>query len=321
MDPWGMGGFTYLPIDGYVGTDSFKYSVADEYDNPSDLAIVTIDVKPALPQVATIAIDKITPGAPGGVGWVSAHITSDNTFKAGAPIDAYVAGQKAGNGVTNKNGDVSIRLTLPGKVGNFPLTITSGTQSTTDSIRITRETPVVTSLTLGVPAGKPGRTVYLVAHIGSPSADKTGAIVDVYIDGTKVATALTDTTGMAKIPVKLPAVAGKHTVRVNAGGKSTTKTIILGKGVTAKISKPKSVKAKKTQTIAGSFGYTSGKVTITVIDPKGKVTTRTVSLNSKGKFSYKYKTGKKGSYTVTINYKANAHYYGTKTFTARFTAK
>ncbi len=127
---------------------------------------------------------------------------------------------------------------------------------------------------------------------------------------------------MVKVPVKLPSLAGKHVLKVVAGTKTTTKNFTYGTSVTAKLTKVKTVKAKKTATIAGSFGYKAGKVAIKITTPKGKTVTKIVSLNSRGKFSYKYKTGSaKGSYKVEYSYRANAKYYGAKSYKLSFRVK
>ncbi len=172
-----------------------------------------------------------------------------------------------------------------------------------------------------MPKAKPGQDVYVVSRIGSSNPFRAGVTVTAYLDGKKVTSRVTDATGTAKIPVNFPAVAGKHNVTVVADSKSVTKTVAIGTAITAKLAKLKTVKAKKTQTITGSFGTKAGKITITVTDPKGKVTTKIVKLTSKGKFSYKYTTGKKGVYTVRYSYRAGTKYYGAKSYKLTFRAK
>ncbi len=224
--------------------------------------------------------------------------------------------------MTAADGTATIPVLLPGVPGGHSVKVVSGTiSSAVKTIQVTPQLPKVTKFTLAVPAGKPGRGVYLTAKITSGNGLKAGAAVSAYVDGKKVATKLTDSSGVAKIAVKLPALAGKHSIKVVSGTKSATKSFTYGKGVTAKLSKLKTVKAKKTQTIKGSFGTKAGKITITVTDPKGKVTTKIVKLSSKGKFSYKYTTGKKGTYTVRYSYRATPKYYGAKSYKLTFNAK
>ncbi len=318
------GSFVYLPDAGYVGKDSFQYrDYVDANFYISNYATVTIDVK-GVANVAGLVVDKIVGGAAGKQGSVTVTSTSDNSYKAGAPVYVYVDGQKLGTGLTDANGAATIAFTLPQKAGTFALKIVSGTQSITKTITITPGAPAVSSIALTLPAGKPGQTVYLVSKITSSNPFRAGTSVTAYLDGKKVTSRVTDATGTAKIPLKLPALAGRHDIRIVAGSKSAVKNFTYGKGVTAKLAKLaklKTVTAKKTETIKGSFGTKAGKITIKVTDPKGKTTTKTVTLSSKGKFSYKYKTGATGKYKVTYSYRASTKYYGAKTYTASFRAK
>lgn len=180
---------------------------------------------------------------------------------------------------------------------------------------------VVTAVSLGIPAGKPGQAIYLVSHIASATGIKAGAAVSVYVDGVKGATRTTDASGVARIPLKLPATAGKHRITLVSGDVILNKSITLGDAVKAKLGTLKTVKARKTETIAGSFGTSAGRVNLRVTDPSGKIASKTVSLSSSGKFHYKYKTVEKGNYKVSCSYLANGKYYGAKIYTARFTAK
>ncbi len=323
LDP--SGGFSYTPDKGYAGEDRFQYLIADDSGTLSDYASVTLSVEAAEPHVTSLVMTEIIGGPAGSQGSVRTQIISDNGFNAGAIIDVFVAGKLLALGITDKDGRATIPFTLPNTAGTLPIKVVTGKMSERwhlSTITVTPRPPVVTDIVVAAPpSGQPGGTASLGVAITSANGANAGAVVTAYIDDKKVASKLTDAAGAAKLTVKLPALAGRHSIRLVSGGKSVTTIITLGKAVTAKIGKPKSIKAKKTQTITGSFGYTSGKVTITVTDPKGKVSTKTVSLNSKGKFSYKYTTGKKGSYTMTVSYTANAKYYGAKNYTARFTAR
>ncbi len=329
------GGFTYTPTDGYVGADSFRYRGYDLLDELfSDYATVSFDVKPA-PPVTGVVFTAPVAAVVGTASTVTAQIGKASTSAklSDVTVSLLIDYAPVGSGKTDATGRATISFTYPA-AGPHTMTVTAGAPVVSSSQPFTAlskpvvSTPkptvpaaLVNSVGVVVPSGKPGQVVNLVSTIGSGNGVKAGTAIAVFIGEEKVATGLTDATGTAKIPVKLPAVAGKYTVRVAAGGKSVTKTIKLGTVVTGKIAKPKKVTAKKTQTIKGSFGTKAGKVTLKITDPRGKVTTKTVKLNSKGTFSYKYKTGKKGSYKVTVSYKANAKYYGAKSYTARFTVK
>ncbi len=316
------GSFSYKPAKGYVGTDSFRYRLYDFARNfYTDYGTVTIDVQ--APPAAT-GVSFVTPPAAlsGKASTVSAQLTwPAGILYEGVLVNLSIDGVKLSSAETNPAGKVQIPFTYPA-VGSHTMTLAAvGGKSSTVNFTSLSAVASVSSIALGVPAGKPGQVVNLIAKVNSSNATKSGAALTVYINNKKVATKLTDVNGMAKIPVKLPSVAGKHSVRVVSGTKSVTKVITLGKGQTAKISKLKTVKAKKTETIKGSFGTTKGKVVIKVTAPNGKVSTKTVSLSSKGKFSYKYKTSKKGTYKVTVRYVATATSYGVKEYKASFKAK
>ncbi len=264
--------------------------------------------------------------APGGLigakDVLKVKITSNNGVLSGAPIVASIDGTNVGTTLTQFDGTASVNLVLPLTPGNHTVKVVSGSFSDTQTLKVSLPAPVVSSITLGVPSGKPSQGVYLTAKITSANPYKGGAPVSVYIDGKKVATKMTDATGTAKIAVKLPALAGKHSIKVVSGSKSAAKTVTLGTAVTAKLAKLKTVKTKKTQTIKGSFGYKSGKITLKITDPKGKTVTKIVTLNSKGKFSYKYKTSKvKGTWTVRYSYRATPKYYGAKDYKLTFKVK
>ncbi len=175
------------------------------------------------------------------------------------------------------------------------------------------------SLVLELPRLEPGKGVYLIATVRGPlSSGTTWPLVTVYIDDKKAATQVPDATGTARLGVKLPSVAGKHSIKVVAGDQFLTRTFTLGTAVNAKLAKPKAACSTRTETIAGSFGHKAGKITLKITDPQGKAVTKTVTLNSKGKFSYKYTAAKKGSYTVRYSYLPNTKYYGTKSYKLSF---
>ncbi len=302
------------------GAHTIEVTSGGKSSGPLELVVLT----PVTTGVTSTAPAAATAGRAGSI---AITITSSGVLQTGAPFALSIDGKSVTTGLTDLAGKANVSFTYPATVGPHAIEVTSGTKSWKGTfsvlapVVVAPASAVVTSVALGVPAGKPGQTVYLVAKITSSTAAKAGATVIAYIDGKKAASKTTDATGTAKIPVKLPSPAGKHTIRLVAGSKATSKTITLGTAVTAKLGKLKTVKAKKAQTIAGSFGTKSGKVTIKVTDPKGKVTIKTVSLGSTGKFSYKYTTGKKGKYKVSYSYVANAKYYGAKSYTASFTAK
>ncbi len=323
MNSDNKGGFAYKSVAGYVGPDFFQYRSQDVAGALSALTTVSIDVRLPNPALTKVVITKLTGGQPGGTGSITVQTTSSNGYKAGAGLYMYFGNAPFKGGITDINGAATFTFPLGAIAGTFPIKVAwaqnQAVQASSSVLVAFR--PAVSSIALGVPAGKPGQAVYLTARITSSNAYKANAPVTVYIDGKNVVTRNTDATGTVRVAVKLPAVAGKHSIKVVSGNKSAIKNFSYGTGVTAKLAKLKSVKAKKTQTIKGSFGYKSGKVTITVTDPKGKMTTKTVSLNSTGKFSYKYKTGKKGTYTVRYFYVANAKYYGAKSYKVTFKAK
>ncbi len=322
LDSDGFGGFSYTPTDGYVGPDSFSYRVYHTFDAYfSSYVTVSFDVKAALPIVTGLTITKAAAGIPGSTGSATVQITSANAFRGGAPIELRIGGHQVGSGLSNANGSATIAFTLPSVSGKHNLEIVSGTKSVATTITVASLGSVVAGVSFGLPTGTPSQTVYLVAKVSSFTAVKAGIPVAVYLSGKKVATKTTDATGTAKVALKLPALAGKYEIRVVTGAKTASRIIILGKGLSAKLGKLKTVKAKKIQTISGSFGAAAGKVVITVTDPKGTVTSKVVSLNSKGKFSYRYKTGSKGGYKVGYSYRASAKYYGARSYTAAFRVK
>ncbi len=317
-----LGGFIYTPTLGYVGLDSFSYKAADSTGLFSNQATVTFEVKPAPPVVSTLTISKVPNGRANTKVLLTAQIVSGNPFKAGAPVDVSIDGVKAAAGITDQNGVAIIMVPLPQKVGTFAVKVTSGGVGDTKLVTITPGYPVVRSLVLAKPTAKQGKGTYLTSKIASSNPFTADAPVTVYIDGKKVATKLTGATGIAKFAVRMPALAGKHSIKVVSGTKSAVQNFTYGKGVTAKLSKLKTVTAKKTETIKGSFGTKSGKITLKITDPRGKTVTKVVKLNSKGKFSYKYKTGSvKGSYTVSYSYNASTRYYGVKSYKLTFKVK
>ncbi len=323
--------FSYTPDAGFSGLAGFWYQAIDSSGARSHDVHVDLHVAALVPSIDSIAFTAPQSGVAGSLGSVTASITSLNGVKKGAILDLRIDDATSGSSAfTDADGNAQIPFTYPA-AGPHTLKVESADGSVSFSTPFTSLPkpalpPVaakVTSLALGAPAGKPGQVVTLVSKITSATSSRAGAVVIAYIDGKKVAVGTTDVTGTAKISVRLPYLAGKHTVKVVAGdsGMAQSKSITLGQAASAKLGSLKAVKAKKTQTITGSFGVVSGKVTIKVTDPKGKVRTKTVSVNSAGKFSYKYTTSKKGTYTVRYSYVANATAYGAKVYAASFTAK
>ncbi len=314
----GNGGFSYQPTAGFVGKDQFTYKAADDFNGTSAPALVTMAVTPV---VDAVTITRVPNGRAGTRVRLGAKITSPSTVKAGAPLDVEIDGVKVASGVTDIYGVLVIDVLLPIKVGTFALKVSSGTAiKATGSVVIKPGFPAVSSIVLGVPAGSPGQGVYLVSRITSSNPFKADAPVTAYLDDRKVTTRLTDATGTARIPVKLPYLAGKHKIKVVSGTKSATKYFTYGRAVTAKLNSLKTVRAGRTETISGSFGYRSGRVTLKITNPVGNTVTKTVSLSSTGKFSYKYTTNRKGTYTVRYYYVANTKYYGYKAYKLTFKA-
>ncbi len=327
MDANKFGGFVYTPTFNYVGTDTFSYRGEDPSNAFSNVTTVTITVTPPDPIVTKVAFTKLTGGPAGGTGSVTAQITSSNSSKAGANIKLALEqnglSTPLAEGITNANGAVTFTFPLPKTQGSYVLSLfePKSNLAVVGKVTVTAQ-PIVNSIVLGVPAGKPGKGVYLAGRIGSANIYRAGAPVTAYLDGKKVTSRVSDSTGSVKIPVKLPTLAGKHSIKIVSGSKSATKNFTYGKGVTAKLAKLKTVKTKKTQTIKGSFGTKSGKITLKITDPKGKTATKIVTLNSKGKFTYKYKVSSvKGTWTVRYSYRANTKYYGTKNYKLTFKVK
>ncbi len=319
LNPDLKGAFSYQPDPGFTGTDQFRYRVTDGTLLSPSWATVDVYVTPI---VTGVSITKVVGGIAGGIGSVTAQVAAP--VKSGNVLYLNVAGSQKPYKYTDATGMATWSFSLPTQPGSYKLTVnTDSTYFATGTLVVLPvPKPVVTAVALGVPAGKPGQIVSTIAKITSANAYKAGAPVSAYLDGKKVATKLTDATGTAKIAVKLPALAGKHSIKVVSGSKSATKNFTYGTGVTAKLAKLKTVKTKKTQTIKGSFGTKSGKITLRITDPKGKTVTKTVTLNSKGKFSYKYKVSSvKGTWTVRYYYNATPKYYGAKNYKLTFKVK
>ncbi len=217
------GGFSYTPVFNFVGTDTFSYRAEDSAGAISNVTTVTITVTPPDPIVTKVAFVKLTGGPAGGTGSVTAQITSANSSKAGASVKLFLGASYAflGESETNANGLVTFTFPLPKAQGTYTLHLyeqTSGIDLPSN-MTVTAQ-PIVNSIVLGVPAGKPGTGVYLASRIGSANIYRAGAPVTAYLDGKKVTSRLTDATGTAKIPVKLPSLAGKHSIKVVSGSKS-----------------------------------------------------------------------------------------------------
>lgn len=150
-----------------------------------------------------------------------------------------------------------------------------------------------------------------------------GATVTVTIGSSKATTKskLSGSKTTYSTSIKLPSTAGKYTLKVVASGESPiTKSITVGSTYSAASAKGTKITKKTTTktsvTVKGAKGST---VTVKITGPKGsKALTKTVSLKSgSSKISY---TGakKKGTYKVTITYKATSTKYGSKSYTATF---
>ncbi len=296
-----------------------SYSLVVSNAGFSDSRSIVVSYSPI---VTSLQITHTPGGLIGTKDVLNVKITSGNTALSGAPIGAFLDGILLGGTLSQLDGTASFALVLPSTPGSHVLKVVSGPMSVTKTIQVNLPAPVVNSITLAVPAGKPGQGVYLTTKITSANPFKAGAPVSAYIDGKKITTKLTDATGTAKLPVKLPSLAGKHSIKVVAGSKSAVKNFTLGKAVTAKLAKLTTIKRYKTETIKGSFGYKAGKITLKITNPKGKTVTKIVKLSSTGKFTYKYKvSGVKGTWTVRYSYNANSKYYGAKSYKLTFKVK
>ncbi len=339
--------FEYTSINDYTGPDSFSYTVTDSTGIVSNSATVNIAVVQNSAPVAVADHYSTTPNTAfavqsssgiGGNGLVANDTDADHDWLEVVPGSVtpvqhgtLTMDVKGGDGFSytpaaNYVGTDSFSYTAHDNYGGLTTDATVTIVVKPVPPMITPTLPVmakavVRAVSLGTPTGKPGQTIYLVSRIASATGIKSGAAVSAYIDGVKGATRTTDVSGVARIPVKLPATAGKHRITLVSGAATVTKSITLGAIAKPKLGRVKPVRAKKTATITGSFGTTTGRVTVKVTDPSGKVTSKTVSLGSTGKFSYKYTTAKKGSYRVSYSYLANAKYYGAKSYTTKFTAK
>ncbi len=303
------------------GTHTIEVKSGGQSSGPVELVVLV----PVTTDVSSVAPPAAVAGKSGSIAII---ITSSGTLQTGATFTLSIDGKPVSSGLTDLTGKANVSFTYPAMAGPHTIDIVSGNKSWQGGFTVL-STPVVapasavvTSVSLGVPAGKPGQTVYLIGKITSSTAAKAGATVIAYIDGKKAASKTTDATGTAKIAVKLPSLAGKHSIKVVAGSKSAAKTFILGKGVTAKLAKLTTIKRYKTETIKGSFGTKAGKITLKITDPKGKTVTKIVKLGSTGKFSYKYKVSSvKGTWTVRYSYNASTKYYGAKSYKLTFKVK
>ncbi len=277
----------------------------------------------------------------GGTETATVQTMQSTSIRSGKTVSLVIDGIVVGSGKTNYFGAADIHFVLPA-AGVHSMTATAGSHSAPSrsftTVDVEAADDSVTAVAFAAPAaGLVGTSSTVKVKVAKSTPILSGTTVTLLIDGVVIESKQTSNYGTVEFGFSYQA-AGVHTMTVKAGSKSQSKPFTVlqrvvatdapsnkaaapAKAVTAKLTKLKSVKAKKTETIAGSFGTASGKVKITVTDPKGKVTTKTVSLNSKGAFNYKYTTAKKGSYTVRYSYLATPKYYGAKSYKMTFTAK
>ncbi len=320
----------YVPTIGYTGTDTMQYRVQDSQGNLSGWATITMTVVPHVAPVAVADNYSAVSGQPFTVSAAQGLLKNDkNTYSDYLKLSKIGASTSNG-GLLDPNSNGSFSYTsIDGYVGTDHFTYqaidsfgyVTGVANVTITVKPAPPLVVDMAMTRLV-IGSPSTTAVIDAQILSGNKFRAGAPIVAYVDGKKAATKSTDATGRVKITVRTPSLAGKHTVKIVSGKVTDSASFVYGKSVSAKLSKLKTVKTKKTQTIKGSFGTKSGKITLRITDPKGKTVTKTVTLNSTGKFSYKYKVSSvKGTWTVRYSYRATPKYYGAKEYKATFRVK
>lgn len=301
------GRFGYSPNAGYQGPDAITYNVGDPENNYSDPATIHFLVVPNKAPVGASDLYDATANSTLVVTTSGGILRNDTDPDHALDQDILMVS----NADTTPPAHGTLTMNADSR-GGF-----SGWTTVTLAVK-----PTATGIVLGVPHAKPGQGVYLISRISAATSNRSGVTVTAYLDGKKVTSRLTDFAGTAKIPLKLPSLAGKHSIKVVADSKSATKSFTYGKGVTAKLAKLSTIKRHKTATIKGSFGYKSGKITLRITDPKGKTVSKTVKLSSTGKFTYKYRVSSvKGTWTVRYSYNASSKYYGAKGYKLSFKVK
>jgi len=157
----GDGSFTYTPTAGYVGPDSFTYTLSNG-PGTFGTATVTGTVNLTGTGTAPTAVNDAytaTAGAPLVVSATTGVLANDNRGNPAATISGYT---QPAHGTANVNGDGSFTYTPTGTyVGpdSFTYTLTNGAGSSTATVNITVAAPTLTALTVTAPpAGTGGNT-------------------------------------------------------------------------------------------------------------------------------------------------------------------
>jgi uncharacterized protein YraI len=220
------GGFTYTPVAGFVGTDTFTYRAGDPHGAHTGWITVTITVLavdvPVIqgptgtaatsPVPVALELGKVPAASGGATVPVTVHVTSSGGLGAGVPL-VLSLGTSRFTGTTGPTGDVVIQVRLPERAGPYVLTGQAGAAVAQQTLTV--GTPVTGRLTMPRTLHRGDRAV-LRGRIGTTRARLAVTLIG---PGARKHTYAARTSTRGRLVLRLPAgataPAGRYRVLVS----------------------------------------------------------------------------------------------------------